>query len=165
MSLFPKLVTKMIKEIKGDITETDCMIIAQGCNCQGVMGAGVALAIRNKWPKAYYSYLDMFEEFNAGPDGENFLGWTDAIQLEPGGKVICNCFTQQYYGPGDRLYLDYDALNKCLQQLIVIVRYYKQNEIAIPRIGCGLAGGDWNKVRKMIEDIIPEDITVKVYYI
>lgn len=153
----------MIEEIQGDLLDTDCLIIAHGVNCQGVMGAGVAKAIATKWPKVKECYMDYFLEFNAGLDGENFLGQIENTQTRPGDKVVVNCFTQQYYGPGDKLYLSYDALLKCMKHLKSLCAYYGVNEVAMPKIGCGLAGGDWNIVKAILESVFPQNFTVKVY--
>ena len=155
----------MITYIQGDITETDCMVIAHGVNCQGVMGSGVARALFEKWPKVRAFYHDYFNEFNAGIDGENFLGEIDSIQMNRGGKVVVNCFTQQYFGPGDRCYLSYDALYECMVKLKKLCEvHYNVDEIAIPKIGCGLAGGDWKIVEAILHSVFPENnFNVKVY--
>lgn len=153
----------MIKEIQGDLLDTDCQVIAHGVNCQGVMGSGVARALYEKWPKIKGLYHSYFEEFNAGTDGENFLGEIDSIQDIRGGKVLVNCFTQQYFGGDGRRYVDYEAMYQCMESLYGLCLYYKVKEVAIPKIGCGLAGGDWHIVKAILESVFPEDFVVKVY--
>lgn len=158
----------MITYIQGDICETDCMVIAHGVNCQGTMGSGVARALFEKWPAVRSYYLDYFTEFNAGPEGENFLGniddiWVNIREGRKKKKIVINCFTQQYFGPGDRKYLSYDALIECMYKVKKCCAYYKVNEVAIPKIGCGLAGGDWDIVESILKVIFPADFNVKVY--
>lgn len=155
----------MITKVVGDITNSTCKVIAHGVNCQGVMGSGVALHILKKWPKVKALYLDYFTEFNAGIDGENFLGQIDSVQIdrEKTSKVIVNCFTQQFFGPGDYRYLSYDALVSCMSKLYILCECYKVNEVAIPRIGCGLAGGSWPIVKSILLDAFPPDFNIKVY--
>lgn len=153
----------MIIEIQGDLTETDCKVISQGVNCQGVMGSGVAKALYTKWPVVKNYYHNYFIDNNAGPDGENFLGEIDPVRLTKEDKVVINCFTQQYFGGDGRLYLSYDALYTCMNQVLEYCQYNKIDELAIPKIGCGLAGGDWTKVKAILESIFPEDFKVKVY--
>jgi len=104
----------------------------------------------------------MFEEFNAGPEGENFLGKIDVFYVERHGKQVANCFTQQYYGGDGEKYLSYDALVSCMEELYNYCKQYKINVVAMPKIGCGLAGGDWNIVKAILESTF-KDITVKVY--
>lgn len=153
----------MIEYIKGDLRDTDCLLIAHGVNCQNVMGSGVAKALFDKWPKVKYAYHDYFEEFNCGEDGEKFLGDIDTIQIHRGGPVIVNCFTQQHFGNDGKRYLSYDALYKCMENLKDACEYYQVNEVAMPKIGCGLAGGNWEIVKEIILTIFPIDFKVKVY--
>ena len=54
----------MLKYIKGDITEIESGIICQQTNCQGVMGSGLAKAIRDKWPKVFDEYGIDIEFYN-----------------------------------------------------------------------------------------------------
>ena len=152
----------MIIEIKGDVRDTDCKLIAHGVNCQGVMGSGVARALFEKWPRVKDMYHDYFNEFNAGPNGENFLGSIDVFPVGDNGMYVANCFTQQYYGGGDRQYVDYQAVLECMEGLRQVCDDFGLTEIAMPKIGCGLAGGDWNMVKSIL-DYVFEDITVKVY--
>ena len=153
----------MITEIKGDITETECKLIAHGVNCQGVMGSGVARALFLKWPQVRNEYLNLHEECNK-KDPEEFLGWTQPVFVGEG-KIIVNCWTQQNYGASsNQVYLSYNALRQCLHDLRDLAINYGIKNIAIPRIGCGLAGGDWGKVKPMVEEIL-FDLNVKVYYL
>jgi O-acetyl-ADP-ribose deacetylase (regulator of RNase III) len=153
----------MIEEIHGDIIDSGCRVVCHGVNTQGVMGAGVARALYTKWPEVKEDYYRWFTEFNAGPEGENFLGSINPVDISPD-KTVINCFTQQYYGNGDQLYLSYDALYSCMVQVLMICeRHYKVDEIAIPKIGCGLAGGSWHIVKPILEQVFPHDFKVKVY--
>lgn len=151
----------MVKEIKGDLLETDCKIIAHGVNCQNAMGSGVAKVIYEKWPKVKAFYHDYFSEFNAGDFGENFLGNIDDIIVDKEtGKTVVNCFTQQFFGYDGEKYVSYDAIYDCFHKLAFIY-----DEIAIPRIGCGLAGGNWEIVKRIIEDAVGDECTVYAYYL
>lgn len=60
-------------------------------------------------------------------------------------------------------YLSYDALYKCMENLKDACEYYQVNEVAMPKIGCGLAGGNWEIVKEIILTIFPIDFKVKVY--
>lgn len=126
------------------------------------MGSGVARALFEKWPQVKELYHSWFEEFDAGDKGIKALGRIDDL-LTKDNKVIVNCFTQQFFGPGDKRYLSYDALVSCMSRLYMCCEYYKVNEIAIPKIGCGLAGGSWPIVKSILEDAFPPDFEIKVY--
>lgn len=155
----------MIEEIKGNILNTNCKVIAHGVNCQNVMGSGVAKVLFTKWPRVKGFYHDYFDEFDSGIDGENFLGKVDDIAITRNGPIIVNCFTQQYYGYNKKLYLSYEAVSSCMKKLLKVCEYNQVKEVAMPKIGCGLAGGDWSRVKEIIEDTFPDDFTVKVYYL
>lgn len=146
----------MVKYVKGDLFETHCDIIAHGVNCRGIMGSGVARTIKEKYYKAYNAYRDKYEE-----DG----WWLGEIQpvSQNDGKYVVNCSTQNYYMPRDIVHADYDAIEKCMFKLKMFAKE-KNLSIAIPKIGAGLAGGDWN----IIEDILNEvfnDYDITVYYL
>ncbi len=162
----------MIKEIKGNILDTHCKLIAHGVNCQGVMGSGVAKALYEKYPivKKEYLYFVNFKHKNLNPD--ELLGKVSFVDVTIE-KTVVNCFTQQNFGTDGQIYLNFDALTTCLADVLCHAGENNIKEIAIPRIGCGLAGGDWKKVKKAIEDLQNdlegfegvEDITINVYYL
>jgi O-acetyl-ADP-ribose deacetylase (regulator of RNase III) len=58
--------------------------------------------------------------------------------------------TQQDFGGGNKQYIDYDAIERCVIAMDNSVRDWGVAEIGMPRIGAGLGGGDWDR----IEDII-----------
>lgn len=124
--------------------KADQRIILHGCNAQGVMGSGVAKLIREKFPKAYIEYRNRFES----PHGLN-LG--EVIWSNCGDHIIGNCITQEYYG-GDLgvVYADYDAVQSCMIQAKLYANRLGEREVALPKIGAGLAGGDWNVIADII---------------
>jgi O-acetyl-ADP-ribose deacetylase (regulator of RNase III) len=108
----------------------------------GVMGSGVALALRKKYPEAYEAYKAAHE------CGGLELG--EVVGAYSGDKLILNAITQRYYGR-DRLkvYADYKAIRDVFRSINEQCGYCS---IAIPKIGAGLANGDWNIIEKIIED-------------
>ena len=151
----------IVAEIQGDIRDTDIQYIAHGVNCQGKMGSGVAKALFTLWPKVRSQYLD-FHKHNIHiviNGTEDFLGVVQFIDCLD--KTILNMFTQNYYGYDGKLYLSYEALRECFENIMK----FDVTELAIPRIGCGLAGGDWEKVKEIINDVTKDKIKVTVYYI
>ena len=126
--------------LKGNLLDAPEKIIAHGCNAQRVMGAGLALQIRKRWPACYLMYkkaakLDL---------GDNIYYYN------PDGKIIANCITQEFYGR-DKRYVNYFAISMCLHKIIDNFPYI--DKIAIPWIGCSLGGGDKNIIRELITDI------------
>ena len=150
--------------IKDNICETELDYIAHGVNCQNVMGSGVAKALFIKWPKvkeSYHLYMDTYiPECPKG--GKDFLGFVDAVEVDDTKKVVFNCWTQENFGPADKQYVDYNAVKECFT---ILTRHYNLSKLAIPKIGCGLAGGNWNIVSALIDEITGDDLEVWVYYI
>lgn len=144
----------MVIDIKGDLLETDCKVIAHGVNCQNAMGSGVAKLLFTKWPKVKEKYHQAYKGL-----GMLWLGDIHYVEVEPGKHVI-NCYTQEHYGYDGKKYVSYDAIYDCFY---TIAR--TENEIAIPRIGCGLAGGNWEVVKQIINDAVGDKCKVYAYYL
>jgi len=149
----------MVNEIKGSLLDTPCKYIAHGVNCQGVMGAGVARALFEKWPEVRREYLKFFNRSMrlVVYGQEELLGCVNEVKC--GDKIVLNCFTQNHYMPRGPLHLDYDALKKCFEHIVKL----KIDKLAIPKIGCGLAGGNWKKVKKIINEVTGDKLEVIVY--
>lgn len=152
----------MIVEIQGDIRDTDCRIIAHGVNCRDKMGSGVAKALYTKWPNVKDAYHSLTEQrWDLNP--EDKLGMAQPVYVLD--KFVVNCFTQLNYGYDGQLYVSYDAVRESMQKTLEFCQMHNENELAIPKIGCGLAGGDWSVVKEILEDVFPNDFQVKVYYL
>lgn len=146
--------------INKDITTIDFGFICHQVNCQGKMGAGVALAIRKKWETVFHTY------FQAYKNGELKLGNVIFASVTPH-ICIANLCGQEFYGRKG-IYTDYNALNRAIHRVsgtrnkaiqtsgTPIPVYFPNN------MGCGLAGGNWNIVIKIIEKYIP-DATIVNY--
>lgn len=113
-------------------------------NCQGVMSRGLALQVKQQHPPVFNSYRSLCEVSKAS----SLLG---EIQEVDG---IVNMFAQEFYGT-KRKQLDYDKLVNCLWE--VYLKNPTTLKIGIPyNMGCGLAGGDWDKVNEIISCILKD---------
>lgn len=131
-------------------------VIAHGCNCQHTMGAGVALHIANNFPEAVEVDL-------ATPKGDTDKLGSISVAMSKtskGGSIfIANCYTQEFYGRG-KVQVDYEAIRRCM---IDLRANFSGLRIGMPRIGAGLAGGDWKRISCIIHDILKdEDVSVVV---
>lgn len=153
-----------MKHIKGDIFTSAADAILHQVNCQGVMGAGLAKQIKEKFPvvfKYYKALCDDDKRMRARTCSTKsyLLGRAQVCYKEDylvgqveDNQVIVNLFAQDKYGRDGRCYTDYEALKKCLEY--VNERFWGKT-VAIPYLmGCGLAGGDWNVVSKIIENTL-----------
>ena len=138
-----------MRYVVGNLLECEEIVIAHGCNCQGVMGSGVALAIRRKWPDIYEDYRKIFEDDLYDPK----LGDCISDVTEDGTKVILNLLTQESFGT-DRRHVNYAAIVSSLVAYIDDIREDIDSvTIAIPKIGAGLGGGDWNVIELLLTDL------------
>lgn len=137
----------MITFVKGDITKASTQVIAHQVNCNGVMGAGVARAMRRAFPEIYAPYKSLCKEL-----GAMMLGNVQAITVSTG-QVVVNLFGQEGYGTMVQQ-TDYKALQLALMHLRELSINSGWKSLALPyRIGCGLGGGDWEIVGGMIRSI------------
>jgi len=138
----------MITYKEGDLLGSNCEVICHQVNCQGVMGSGIAKTIRDKWPIVYIDYLDVCDHFM------NKLGNISCTPLgEEGGKhlYVINMFAQDQYGRDGSCYTDYDAFRTCCKKIKTLP--FSNLTIGFPdHIGCGLAGGDWNIIKGILEE-------------
>ena len=142
----------MITYKTGSLLDASETYIAHGCNCQGKMGAGVAKLIRDKWPIVFEDYIQHDKSMGLRP------GDTTVTQLDDN-KFVINLMTQEYYGTDGKQYVSYEAVRDCFH---TVKKLIGGNSLAIPKIGSGLAGGDWDTIAKIIEEEMG-DTPVSVY--
>ncbi len=145
-----------MKEINGDLIKLAMNgyfdVIAHGCNCFCNMGAGLAREIKNQYPNAFLA------DKKTSKGNELKLG-TISISEEVD-VIVVNAYTQYKYGRNGN-YLDYTALVGCMKE---IKKRYSGKRIGLPLIGCGLAGGEWDKVKQIIlDELKDEDVTIVRY--
>lgn len=148
-----------INYINEDITTVTEGVIIHGVNCQGVMGAGAALAIRNKWPIVYDIY-------RRGPKGKDMLGVTHFIGITEK-LYVGNCYTQFSFGRHNKPAADIAAVKKCVAE-----SYSFAHSMNMPlntvKLASDLGGLSWSDdVEPIFQELIEEypDTEVNVYYI
>jgi O-acetyl-ADP-ribose deacetylase (regulator of RNase III) len=140
----------MIHIIQGDLLKSDCTVIAHQCNCFSTMGAGIAKQIKNMYPQAY----EADKSFPYSPEVR--LGKLSYAYIPEKPIIIFNLYGQYDYGRSG-VKTNYRALYSAMDSMFYILDEYPVPfpiKIGMPYgIGCGLAGGDWNIVYKMIEKL------------
>ena len=147
----------MIKLIDGDILESNEDFICHQVNCQGVMGAGIAKALSDKWPIVKERYLS----FSSGARTKCLLGEIQAVPINDK-QAVLNIFGQEFYGKRrDVIYTNYIALEHAFA-LIRFGQEYKNKSFAFPfMFGCGLANGNWTTVFGMMKRyLIDKNVTI-----
>jgi O-acetyl-ADP-ribose deacetylase (regulator of RNase III) len=167
------------KEIPGNLIEMandgHFDFIAHGCNCFCTMGAGIAPHMAREYgcndPYLYpmegpnfigdHKKLGKFEVNTISVFSRDFDDFEDLGSHND--MIVANIYSQYHYGkPGpDGIPLEYKALERALFN--IGLKYPKPMRIGLPRIGCGLAGGDWKVVSDMIKVYLKDhDVTIPI---
>lgn len=142
---------KVSYKIGNILDATEDIIVHQG-NAQSAMGGGLAGQLVKKYPNLKQSFKQWSNEYKTPQER---MGKVHMFGLYPGqtsdGKIIMTIVGQLTYGRDKRLYTDYDALAEGLVYVGGVMKRMNKT-IAIPYLlGCGLGGGEWGRVRQMIE--------------
>ncbi|MCK4788472.1 MAG: DUF1156 domain-containing protein, partial [Desulfobacteraceae bacterium] len=143
------------KIIKGDIFETPADIRINTVNCVGVMGAGVALAFKNKYPEMFRDYQKDCKAGKVKP-GQLHI-WKNLL-----GDWVINLPTKRHWREPSR-YDDIEAGLKALRDyLIEQTKEHPSLRIALPALGCGHGGLDWKRVSQMIREHL-SDLEAEIF--
>jgi O-acetyl-ADP-ribose deacetylase (regulator of RNase III) len=124
-------------------------LILHGCNAQGVMGSGVAKAIRDTYPQAYADYRAKYEA-QGNRLGLGQIVWT-RISMNPK-LAIGNAVTQEFYGRDPKVrYVDYEAVRTVFNKAGILARR-EGLSVHYPQIGAGLGNGDWGVISAIIHE-------------
>lgn len=134
-----------LQYIRGNLLTSDCDVIAHGCNCYNAMTGGIARAIAHMYPGA-----ERADSATERAD-ESQLG---SFTYTRGNPSVFNLYTQ--YEPGANI--DYDAVRGAFKAFYHHLKSHNMLDlkIGIPKIGAGIAGGDWGRISKIIESIWQE---------
>ena len=127
-------------------------LILHGCNCHHTMGAGIAKYLRIKFPQIYIADIQQTVKGDVTK-----LGTYSTAIISPTLHIL-NCYSQ--FNWSGRTPVDYAAIESCFK---LIAQEYKGWSIRMPKIGCGLAGGDWDIVEQLVAYYFI-DFDVTVYY-
>jgi O-acetyl-ADP-ribose deacetylase (regulator of RNase III) len=147
----------MVKLTQGDILKARADALVNTVNCVGVMGRGIALQFRKAFPDNFEAYKYVCDRKQLHP-GQVFV--YDLGRLEPPRYVI-NFPTKRHWKGRSKL----EDIQAGLEALVREIRVRGIRSVAVPPLGCGLGGLDWNVVRPMIEKAfasLPE-VDVEVY--
>ena len=124
----------------GDIFNSNCDVILNPVNCVGVMGGGLALAFKNKFPKVYNEYKKVCDSELLAPGVIHYC--------EDNNPIVVNFPTKDHFKDASK----YEYIEHGLKSLKnYLTKFNKNTIVGIPALGCGLGGLDWKQVQRMIK--------------
>ena len=144
----------MIEFTQGDILKTEADALVNTVNCVGVMGRGIALQFRKAYPENFKAYKKACDAKQVQP-GTMFVHDLNSLYLP---RYIINFPTKRHWKNKSQI----EDIQSGLEDLVTVVRDRQIRSIAIPPLGCGLGGLDWEQVRELIIDAFQALPDVKV---
>lgn len=142
---------------KGNILESNTEVIINPVNIVGVMGKGLALQFKQKFPTNYKIYK---EACNDKTIDIGKLLLVDESNLERK-KFVINFPTKKHWRNPSKI----EYIEEGLKDLVRIIETQKFESMAIPALGCGLGGLEWGSVKLLIERYLEnlEGIEIIIY--
>lgn len=136
----------MIKYITGNIFESDAEALVNTVNTVGVMGKGIALGFKKRYPENFKIYL------NACKTNELKIGTLLVTETQDlnGKKIIINFPTKKHW----RNPSEYEYIEKGAVELVRVIKEKGIKSIAIPPLGAGNGGLNWAQVRSILTNHI-----------
>ena len=150
----------MVNYFDGDLLESGCYIIVHQTNTLGLLGAGIASQIKKRYPKYAQEYVEFCNEYKDNQD--QLIGKIQSSFNQLGDPIIVSFFSQR--GLGWNVQTDYQAFRDCCKKLKEEVMSCpvvpkSRFRIGFPyKIGCGLARGNWDIIKQIIEEEFTDDI-------
>jgi len=144
----------MVQITRGNLLEAEADALVNTVNCVGYMGKGIALQFKQAFPSNFKTYEAAVEARRVTPG--QMLVHVNSQFLQP--RFIINFPTKRHYRGKSQL----ADISSGLTALIEVVKRLEIQSIAVPPLGCGLGGLDWDQVRPMIEAAFSELPDVQV---
>ncbi len=143
----------MIYTKSGNMFDVDADVLVNTINCVGVMGCGVALEFKKRYP-------NMFREYCRACKSNEILPGTLWYFRASDHKLIVNFPTKDHWRERSR----YSYISSGLKQLkLLVMKLSKGSSIAVPALGCGHGGLDWNVVLPLINEHLEDSEHVDIY--
>lgn len=147
----------MIYCVNNNIFELIVDAVVNPVNCVGVMGKGLALQFKNKFPKYYNDYKTKCNLNQIKLGGVDFFPDVNYYIS----KGIFSFPTKFHWRNNSNI----EDIKSGLIDLKNKMELNKINRIAIPKIGCGLGGLNWDDVKPLIIETFKDSGTYQVIYI
>jgi O-acetyl-ADP-ribose deacetylase (regulator of RNase III) len=146
----------MIFRGDGDLLKTPADALVNTVNTVGVMGKGIALQFKLAFPDNYAAYEAACKR------GDVQIGKMFVFRREKNPRFIINFPTKKHWKGKSKM----EDIESGLKALIQVVKKEHIKSIAVPPLGCGNGGLDWEQVRPLIEEAFLElpDVQVQLFY-
>lgn len=146
----------------GNLLDSTADIIAHQTNCQGVMGSGVAKAIKEQYPRVYEQYRKAYE------NGLLKLGMCQVVKTNPKGddnRLIANLCGQDTFGRDNKRYTNYEGIYVAIEKLANYCKINDIKSVAFPwKMSSDRGGANWMVICTMIEAAFKDmDITIEYW--
>lgn len=159
----------MLKYKVGDLIKSarsgEVNVIGHGCNCMNTMKSGIAPKVAEAFPEAWTA-----DQMTARGDRAKLGTFSSAFSKS--GVLVYNLYSQYTFTgrKEGKMDLDYWALRSALSMMAMSLHAKCRTldispddlRIGLPKIGAGLAGGDWGIISRMIENRL-QDFNVTIY--
>jgi O-acetyl-ADP-ribose deacetylase (regulator of RNase III) len=132
----------MIKYMEGNIFDSSADILVNPVNCRGVMGGGLALEFKHRYPDMYHKYESKCRT-GLLKIGQPWL-WAN---IYGGHDVLCFPTKDHWKDPSKLEYIE-SGMGRIW---FYFPPHPLRGSIAFPKLGCGLGGLDWEIVRPLME--------------
>lgn len=160
---------KSIEYVYGDATEPKgdgLKIVVHCCNSIGLWGAGFVIALSKKNTVPEKMYRAWYKEGSYSTERAGVVPFKlGMVQFSPFDKstIVCNLIGQEGVGFKNGPPIRYDSIRNGFKMMIELMKDDKFS-VHMPRMGCGLAGGEWEKMEVIIKETLCDyGIPVTVY--
>lgn len=138
----------MIRYVSGNLLHSDADILVNPVNCEGVMGAGLAKAFKERYPRLFHQYAT---DCMAGLYKPGSVFCYDTEDVEHGVRIIA-CFpTKTTWRAPSRIEHIADGMRDLFRMMLIHNEHMQRSvSVALPKLGCGLGGLPWPQVHDVI---------------
>lgn len=129
----------MIRFVRGNLLDSEAEALVNAVNCVGVMGKGIALEFKKRYP-------EVFREYALCCQGGGVQRPGDVWGMRAQGKVIIHAFTKDHWRDKSQL----EAVSTCAWRLRVVAGAFEVKSLAVPALGCGNGGLSWDDVKPIL---------------
>lgn len=143
----------------GDMFESTAEAVVNTVNCVGVMGKGVALEFKNRWPENYKAYKVACLKKEIRP-GKMFVHDNGDMFGTSQFRYLINFPTKQHWRAKSKI----EFIEDGLKDFASVLNFYDIKSVALPPLGCGNGGLNWDDVRPLIESALAnESLTRNIF--